>query len=135
MTTGVVEEVTPEAKPVYLETALEVVVLRWPVKERETDPETGRAKRSPSSYIRTKVPLEEKTVVVDRFLSRSRADVYFGIGGRREFSIRTGRCIGLADWVLDKDSLTALRKISRALFGKPEKPSVVSPAPPANEVT
>lgn len=119
----------PDPEPVWLETPFAIQVLRWPVKERETDDE-GRAKRSTSSYIRTKEPLERKTVTVDRFLSRSKAYVYFGIGGHRAFSINTGRCIGLPDWVLDKDSQRALRKISKELF-----PKKVGTIKPANDVS
>jgi hypothetical protein len=116
-----------EPEPVWLETPFAIQVLRWPVKERETG-DDGRAKRAASSYIRTKEPLERKTVTVDRFLSRSKAYVYFGIGGHRTFSIRTGRCIGLPDWVLDKESQRALRKISKELFPKRKTPRAASPA-------
>jgi hypothetical protein len=90
----------------------EIQIQRWPVLERATDKD-GRLLRTPEGYKRTKQPLETRSVRVLDLLKSSVLIAFTSVSSYR-FSVATGRCVGIPDWVLEKESRAALKKVFTA---------------------
>jgi len=126
-------------------------IQEWPVLERLTT-EAGSLKRSRESYRRSKAPTRERDVEVVGIPASTRVEIYFGgVGGFMTFSVKTGRCVGRMDWIIEATSLREVRKFFkteemvaslaidqafRALVPRTEEDDagVVPPAEPDNDV-
>lgn len=89
----------------------------WPVLAREQNAD-GTLKRN--GYKRTAAPMQEREETLVRLETRTRALLTWGSANAVEFSLNTGRCIGIPDWVLTKESRKVLRKLAREQFPKAE---------------
>jgi hypothetical protein len=89
---------------------MKVTIQHWPVLERRTTKE-GKLGRAKKSYVRAKAPTQEREVDVEEFAGRTRVKVYFGLTEYMVFSVRTGRSIGRADWILRDDSHKVMREL------------------------
>ncbi len=131
--------------------ALMIRIQEWPVLERLTTSE-GALKRSRESYRRSKAPTRERDVEVVDIPAATRVAVYFGGGAEvMAFSVKTGRCVGRMDWIIEATSLREIRKFFksdemvaalaidrafRALAPRPEEDDAgaLPPAEPDNDV-
>lgn len=86
-----------------------VTVYRKPVLERSRDQVSGKLSEYESTWRRTKILEVRDVEVMGVFWPRAHLD--FGSpGGLREFSLRSGRGLGLMrDWVLKPEDCRALR--------------------------